>query len=154
MSTTTNSRNYFFYLFLMCFLCIGSLVISSCNQQAQGFALPQGDVERGAMIYRSFSCSSCHSISNVAWQGGADDLNIPLGGSVSTQKTYGELVTSVINPTHKIAKSYQQTTTEEGMSKMTNYNEVMTVQELIDLVAYLQSEYDIVPPTTEYYPYY
>ena len=154
MSGTTNTLKNLPHYFLLCLLFLGSLVMSSCNQQAQGFALPKGDIERGAMIYRSFSCNSCHSISNVEWQGGADDLNIPLGGAVSTQKTYGELVTSVINPSHKIAPSYQQTTTDAGLSKMENYNEVMTVQELIDLIAYLQSEYDIVPPTTEYYPYY
>ena len=154
MSDTTNTRNYLPHLFLLFFVLMGGAIVSSCNQQAQGFALPTGDIERGEMIYKSFSCNSCHSISNIEWQGGADSLNVPLGGAVSTQKTYGELVTSVINPSHKIARKHQQHLTDEGLSKMTNYNEVMTVQELIDLIAYLQSEYDIVPPTTEYYPYY
>ena len=44
---------------------------------------------------------------------------------------------------------------EDGQSKMYVYNEVMTVQELIDLVAYLQNRYEVVVPPYDYriYPY-
>ncbi len=143
---------HYLLLFIVLF---GNLFLSSCDGQARGFALPEGDIEAGKMTYRMLACSSCHSISEIEWTGGSDSLNIPLGGEVITKKSYGDLVTSVINPSHKIAGGYkQQVTTEGGLSKMKNYNEVMTVQELIDLVAFLQSEYKITPPTTEYYPYY
>ena len=142
------------YLLAFTVLALG-LLVSSCNEQARGFALPEGDIEAGKMTYKMLACNACHSISGVEWQGGSDSPNIPLGGEVATQKSYGDLVTSVINPSHKIARGYkQQTTTEEGLSKMRNYNEVMTVQELIDLVTFLQSEYKIEAPSTHYYPYY
>ena len=152
--TNKSSSNSFLYLLVFIFLC-GGLCVISCNRQARGFALPAGDVEKGKVTYKRLACNTCHSISDIEWKGESDSPKIVLGGEVITEKTYGDLVTSVINPSHKIAKRYKQTTsTEEGLSKMTNYNEVMTVQELIDLVTFLQSEYNVKGPDTHYYPYY
>lgn len=83
-----------------------------------------------------------------------------LGGEVTAMKTYGQLVTSVINPSHRI--SGQRLTDEmlvrtDGTSRMEmyRYNEIMTVQELVDLVTFLQSEYKLVAPDNPYpYPGY
>ncbi len=142
------------YLMAFIILCVG-LFMSSCNEQARGFALPEGDIEKGKETYRRLSCNECHSITDIEWKGGSDSLKIYLGGEVSSQKSYGELVTSVINPSHKIAQGYdQKTIANGGISKMKNYNEVMTVQELVDLVTFLQSEFKVTAPTTHYYPYY
>jgi len=145
--------------YLMGFVLLyGGLLISSCNDQARGFALPEGNIEQGKATFERFTCNECHSISDIEWKGGIDNLKILLGGETSTPKSYGDLVTSVINPSHKIALRYKEQTasltTEKGLSKMKNYNEVMTVQELIDLVAFLQSEYKVSAPPTDYYPYY
>lgn len=148
---SSNLLNYFVGLILLC----GCLLISSCNREAREFALPEGDIEEGKVTYKRLACNECHSIPNIDWKGGKDSLKIDLGGEVSSLKTYGGLVTSVINPSHKVASFYNQKTATEGdLSKMKNYNEVMTVQELIDLVTFLQSEYQLVSPPTEYYPYY
>lgn len=147
------------YLMVFVLLC-GNLLISSCNRQARGFSLPKGDIEKGKVTYKRLACSECHSIPNIEWKGGKDNLKIHLGGEVTSLevtslKTYGSLVTSVINPSHKVASFYNQKTSTEGdLSKMKNYNEVMTVQELIDLVTFLQSEYQVVSPPTHYPPYY
>ncbi|WP_430965296.1 hypothetical protein [Spongiimicrobium sp. 2-473A-2-J] len=142
------------YLLVFPLLCAG-LLISSCNEQARGFALPAGNIEEGKATYTSLACNTCHSIPGVEWTGGSDSLKIQLGGEVSAQKSYGYLVTSIINPSHKIARSYKQKNPDHGgLSKMKNYNEVMTVQELIDLVTFLQSEYDVIVPPTHYNPYY
>ncbi|MCW5514812.1 hypothetical protein [Muriicola sp. Z0-33] len=142
----------------MLFLLCGGLFISSCNQQSRGFALPAGDIEEGKATYKRLACNECHSISEIEWKGGVDSLQIQLGGDVTIEKSYGGLVTSIINPSHKIAFRYKRKNspeiTEEGLSKMKNYNEVMTVQELVDLVTFLQSEYEVSPPSTHYYPYY
>ena len=141
--------------FIVIVLLFGGLLISSCNEQARGFALPEGNIEKGKVTFEELVCTECHNIRNIEWIGGEDNLKIQLGGEVESLKTYGDLVTSIINPSHKIASYYNQnTSTEEGLSKMKNYNELMTVQELVDLVAFLQSEYQVVPPPTEYYPYF
>ena len=72
-------------------------------------------------------------------------------------KTYAELVTSVINPSHRIASGYSadELTDEAGDSKMRNYNDIMTVTDLIDLVAFLESHYELTGyPETHYVRYY
>jgi len=145
------------YLGLFLLLC-GAVLLTSCNEEERGFALPEGDIEQGKSAFSRLSCNECHSIAEIAWKGGPDNLNVQLGGELPGKKTYGELVTSVINPSHKIALPYTQNndtpTTDAGGSKMKNYNYVMTVQELIDLVAFLQSEYKISIPHRYAYPYY
>ena len=143
--------NYFIVFLLLG----GGLFLFSCNEQARGFAFPEGDIEKGKVTFKKLACNSCHNVSDIEWAGGSENLNITLGGEVSTLKSYGKLVTAIINPSHKIAGRYkQETATDEGLSKMKNYNEVMTVQELIDLVTFLQSEYEIKSTRTDYPPYY
>ena len=63
------------------------------------------------------------------------EQSIKLGGEVARIKTYGELVTSIINPSHKLAKGYppEAVASEEGQSKMKNYNDVMTVSQLLSV---------------------
>jgi len=131
--------------------------MTSCQNESQGFVLPEGDVVEGKFVYTEMGCTRCHSIADIAWGGDDkfDDPNVQLGGDVSSVKTYGELVTSVINPSHKISKKHlkdQKTTLGEGISKMEfyHYNEIMTVQQLVDLVTFLQSEYDVIRPGNPY----
>ena len=65
-------------------------------------------------------------------------------------------MTSVINPSHKTSWRYskQDIATEEGELKMVVYNEIMTVQQLVDLVTFLESNYEIVPVRRTSYPRY
>jgi len=123
-----------------------------CNPQARGFALPQGDVEKGKVAFFDLGCNHCHSAGDIEWIGNPENIRVALGGEVQTIKSYGELVTSIINPSHKVAPRYKESmTTETGDSKMWIYNEVMTVQNLVDIVTFLQAEYDVVPPPAPYY---
>jgi len=79
---------------------------------------------------------------------------ITLGGTVRTVRTYGELVSSVVNPSHKLIDSYpEDQVSRESKSLMTVYNDRMTVQQLIDLVAFLQSRYDVIVPDYSYSTY-
>ncbi len=134
-------------------LVFGLAFVLGCNWQSQGFVLPEGDVAKGKKDFVAFSCDQCHSIGDISWEGKEGDVEVKLGGEVSTLKTYGELVTSVIHPSHKIASGYlEEKVAPEGRSKMENYhyNQVMTIQELIDVVTFLQSEYEILTPTRPY----
>ena len=83
--------------------------------------------------------------------------NVTLGGETVRVKSYGELVTAIINPSHRIAPGYplSQVTTPDGQSLMTlgYLNDVMTVQQLIDLVAFLQASYQVMPPLVSPYSY-
>lgn len=136
------------------------LLISGCEQgpeSPRGFSFPPGDVERGKQVFLYTGCLSCHVIEGVD-----SDIvfelqkPIPLGGEVSRVKTYGELVTAIINPSHKIPKKYlPEAMTEDGTSRMRNYNDTLTISQLIDLVTFLETQYELLPyPTTTYPAYY
>ena len=118
-------------------------------RSAIGFRLPDGDVEKGLAAFSKLNCRGCHS---MVGEPGAELLDsdlVLLGGETTRVRTYGELVTSIINPSHKIASHTPESRKlEEGRSAMefAYLNEVMTVAELIDLVAYLQGQYEVVPP--------
>ena len=103
-------------------------------------------------------CSGCHILPGIEQSTTYEeqDISVILGGKVTRIKTYGELVTSVINPSHRIAQIYEpQNTDSEGNSAMSNYNDIMTVGELIDLVSFLQLQYELKAyEPSEYHAYY
>ena len=132
---------------------MGAFVNPGCNQHSTGFALPPGDLEDGKITFVGLSCNTCHSVADIAFAGvEGKDLHFELGGEVTRIKSYGELVTSIINPSHKIARDFKRTLEEKKVdSPMANYNYIMTVQELVDVVTFLQKQYNLVTPESYYY---
>lgn len=132
--------------------------ISGCvpgPTSGKGFTLPQGKAEQGQAAFVSLECHACHSVSGLESPEiqAEIDPKVQLGGEVPRISTYGELVTSIINPSHKLARGYsEEVVAEDGVSRMTNYNDVLTVQQLTDLVAFLQSKYKLEPYEPTYYP--
>ena len=119
-----------------------------------GFRLPDGDAALGQQVFLDMQCHACHTIPGVELP--ELDLEAPvsvsLGGPVSVVKTYGNLVTSIINPSHRLMGGVPpEGVAVDGDSIMPVMNDYMTVRQLIDLVAYLQAQYDVIPPET--YPY-
>ncbi|RDV24119.1 cytochrome C [Alteromonas aestuariivivens] len=135
-----------------------ALVLSACDYGAsspRGFSLPAGDPLRGETLFADYGCLDCHQIAGEpAEEEKSYTLGkaVVIGGRVSQITTYAELVTSIINPSHKLTRRYPQSfTAPDGNSKMPTLNDQMTVTDLIDLVAYLQPKYHLVPyRTTEY----
>ncbi len=128
-------------------------IAAGCTEesiQARGFAMPPGDAAAGQAIFISLQCQQCHEVDGVELPADKTMRDGPtvvrLGGSVTNIKTQGDLVTSIINPSHKISGWRSETMGPDGKSLMTVFNEVMTVQQLIDLVAFLQDSYDFTPP--------
>ena len=117
-------------------------------KSSYGFTLPEGDATVGKELFVSYSCHECHTVSATSLPDPTvvADKRVTLGGEVTRIQTYGELVTSIINPSHKLAVGYKRDeVADEGESTMTNYNDVMSVSELINLVAFLQSRYRLKP---------
>jgi mono/diheme cytochrome c family protein len=130
--------------------------LSACEadrMSEKGFSLPEGNALNGKEAFVYMHCHECHSIAGeeLPTLAMADPPYVQLGGKVTRVKTYGELVTAIINPSHKLAKGYPvDTVTNDGQSKMPLYNGYMTVQELIDIVSFLQPHYDVFVPQYEY----
>ena len=102
-------------------------------------------------------CNACHTIPGLELEAAAQagPVSVVLGGPVPRVKTYGDLVSSVINPSHKLTRYYADgEIVKDGESPMLVYNETMTVQQLIDLVAFVQSSYTLTPYKHTPYPVY
>jgi len=73
---------------------------------------------------------------------------VVLGGKIPRPRTDGEIVTSVIFASHRLAPGYSRYLIQSGdLSRMPDYNDSLTVRQLADLVAFLQSRYEVVSPT-------
>lgn len=130
--------------------------LSGCDTSSQGFSLPQGNVEQGKQVFLKYQCLRCHTMPGYEAEAeklsGALQTPLQLGGQVSRIRTYPELVTSVMNPSHRLAQGYDGADVQvDGQSVMPNFNDVMTVTELVNLVYFLEDHYEIEPyPRTEY----
>jgi mono/diheme cytochrome c family protein len=135
-----------------------AIALAACEDvQSIGFSLPSGDEEAGRQVFLEMACNDCHSIPGQ--EGLRIDatvfMDVPLGGPTSRIRTYGELVTSVINPSHRIAEENTGPPFEiNGVSQMQNYNDLLTVSQLVDLVTFLEAQYVLIEyPRTDYSRY-
>jgi L-cysteine S-thiosulfotransferase len=133
----------------------GLLALVACGPESPlGFSLPDGDATRGRAAFLELRCNSCHEVEGLelAYRNGL--AHVTLGGPTTRIKTNGELVSSIINPSHRIAPGYpEEQVAVNGASLMAAayLNDVMTVQQLVDLVAFLQSTYKLSPPPVPTY---
>ncbi|WP_371379175.1 c-type cytochrome [Thalassotalea aquiviva] len=146
-------------LSMVLFVVFGFAVVS-CDQGPNapwGFSLPEGNAEQGKLVFKHYQCLSCHTLEGMELGDieNNPDISVKLGGKSTKVKTYAELVTSIINPSHRLAVGYPKDMIQlDKHSKMPVYNDVMTVTELIDLVSFLQTQYVLVPyRRTPYYEY-
>lgn len=126
-------------------------LLSGCEMgQASGFALPPGDAELGKATFVELGCHACHEVNDsVPRMAGTPhpDIFVRLGGQTTRVKSYGDLVTSIIHPSHQRSRGMDpRTVTEQGSSRMPNGNERMTVTQLVNLTTFLSDQYDVWTP--------
>jgi hypothetical protein len=116
-----------------------------------GFPVEAGNIEAGRQVFVDYRCQRCHTVAGVRLPeiDGAASPRLELGGETSQIKDYSELVTSVINPDHRISERYREMRPQAAAGSLTTpmpmeHIETMTVRELIDLVAFLDSRYILI----------
>ena len=126
-------------------------VLVGCGEQEtsiQGFALPEGDITQGQASFVDYGCNKCHVVAgtDVAYIGNEAGPRIRLGGAVRKVRSYGELLTSIVDPNHTLTQQYLKSLPQEerksASSPMPDFNEQLTVADLIDLVEFLHSSYE------------
>ncbi len=133
---------------LISFASILSLVcVSACEQvePRQGaLHLPEGDAIEGARHFVSLGCVGCHKVVGAELPDPVEEgpVRVLLGSKTGRTMSYNQLVTSIVNPSHRLSTRYRKDKVSlEGQSLMTSYNDVLTVTQLTDLVAFLQAHY-------------
>ena len=147
-------------------LAVAALALASCKPAAKsgrGLTLPEGDIAQGQATFVKLGCIQCHTVTGVYLPAydGETTLMLEVGGEVLKVKTYGDLVTSIINPSHVISQEYLGRLPESPgtlpESPMPDFTREMTVAEMVDLIAFLHSRY-VLKPKPDYvihegYPY-
>ena len=142
-----NAIGFYRGLVMLC----GAAALQACaTEWSSRVHLPQGDAAKGREAFVDLRCNACHVIEGFNPPTPiAAATRVKLGGQTARVKTYEDLVTSIANPSHRLARGYPpETVAVDGVPLMTliRLNEVMTVQQLVDVAAFLQAEYDVVPP--------
>ncbi len=121
------------------------------------FPVPTGDIARGQVAFQELGCVQCHSVKGVTLPrpGSTPPARVELGGELTHAKTYGDLVSSIINPQHVISERYLEQfpppARRDVDSSPMYMKPEMKVTQLIDIVAFLNSRYTLLPGYTEYY---
>jgi len=140
------------------------LAPTACRDQAEkmgkGFRLPDGKVEQGQAAFLDLKCHQCHTVAGISLPkpDSPSQVAFELGGEVRKVKSYGELVTSIIQPQHIVSPEYLEKLGKGqragAASPMPDFNARMTVSQLTDVVTFLHSHYQKAPPPGVNYPYY
>lgn len=108
------------------------------------FTWPKGDPATGREVFAKLECWSCHEVQGATFPRPKDAA--PIGRELSQMGPLHEpefFAEAIINPSAVIDDT--RYAGPDGSSKMPSFNDSMTVQEAIDLVAYLRS---LKPPST------
>ena len=113
-----------------------------------GFRLPDnGDVERGKTAFVELQCVNCHTVEGMDLPAPPPEATVvALGGVVREIRTDGYMVTSIIHPSHRLARQATVDVAVDGESRMPDFARTMTVRQMIDITAFLQETYRFEPP--------
>jgi mono/diheme cytochrome c family protein len=112
------------------------------------FTMPAGDHHAGQQVFADLECFKCHEVAGddfPAPEAEQGDVGPALSG-MGAMHTPEYFVETIIDPNASAAWRIRHHKAErkgylgpDGSSKMPSYNDSMTVQQLIDLVAYMKS---------------
>lgn len=141
-------------LVYLLFLLIGC---DSTARSKDTIHLPQGDAARGKQHFVALGCNSCHTVldENLPAPEIAGPVRVRLGNKTNTALTYAQLVTSIVNPSHRVSRRHlKKNVSADGSPTMPVFNEVMTIAQLSDLVAFLAPHYAKASRPGYQYPVY
>jgi L-cysteine S-thiosulfotransferase len=128
-----------------------AVLLAGCvtsRKSTRGFHLPDGDPKAGEIVFTELRCHTCHEVVGAALPAPVADPPVPvvLGGVVSRPWTDAELMTAIVDPSYRLAYGHPKSLITSGTrSRMGDFRQSLTVQQLVDLVAFLQSKYEVEP---------
>jgi len=120
------------------------------------FPIEWGSIPEGQQAFVDLECHQCHTVNgvNLIPYPGVSPVTLELGGTIVYAKTYADLVTSIINPSHVVTDEYLASLPRDargGSMSIMPFKNQMTVEQLIDLVIFLNSRYVLMEGYSEIY---
>jgi mono/diheme cytochrome c family protein len=129
-------------------LCPLIFIVTSCTAKAplapeQDFQprpnyLTMGNAVAGRTAFLELKCNTCHAVAGERLNGRAPGRGGPGLGTAEALQSPDEIARSIAAPGHAISDEAGPWR-ENGKSRMPDYAQVMTVRQLMDLVAYIRS---------------
>jgi hypothetical protein len=103
--------------------------------------LPEGDPAQGKIAFTAMKCYACHTVVGHEFPPPYASPPVPVMlGAEKERPTRSELADSIVNPSHSLEPGHKEELIRSGrLSRMGDYSEAMTVRQLSDLVAFLDS---------------
>jgi mono/diheme cytochrome c family protein len=102
------------------------------------FSLPAGDPQKGKKVFADLECYACHPMPGQGFPApSADKAGPPLAGMGEEHPT-AYFAESIVNP-NAVLIDGPGYLGPDGRSRMPSFNDNLTVEQLVDLVAYLKS---------------
>jgi len=104
------------------------------------FAVPPGNAAEGRKVFVAMECFACHEVKDGAFPPPTKTRRAP-GPELTRMGAHHPAVyfaESILNPSRVIVQG-EGYTGADGLSTMPSYADVMTLRQLIDVVAYLRS---------------
>jgi L-cysteine S-thiosulfotransferase len=132
-------------------LLIVMLTTGCAYNSSFGFPVERGRINEGRQAFIDHQCHQCHSVAGVRFPelAGASLPILELGGESSVVQSFAGLVTSIINPNHVISDRYREQLGLNAAVPLESpmpipHIDTMTVRQLIDLVTFLDSRYELI----------
>ena len=112
-------------------------IAAATEYQDAKVAVPVGDPGPGRVAFAFLRCNTCHQVEGEEVMAPPiADMPGPAIGAKQAAYDVGKLITAVVAPSHDIEPGGAS---EGGMSRMGDFTDVMTVRQMLDIVAYIQS---------------
>lgn len=91
----------------------------------------------------NLGCNSCHRVAGEDLPGPVATPEVPfvLGSEQTAKRSTEQLATAIMNPSHAIVEGVDgEAVTSGERSRMGDYSQAVTVAQLADILAFLQSK--------------
>lgn len=130
-------------LFLTLLLIVSSLCFANRDENmepAEGFFLPKGNSAAGQKAFTELKCNTCHWVqNNIDLKPPVAEKAGPMLGYKQAKYSSGWIANSIVSPSHTIARNFDGEFEERELSRMGDFSEIMTVRQMMDIVAYIKS---------------
>jgi|APTNR8051073442_1049403.scaffolds.fasta_scaffold72685_2 hypothetical protein len=138
-----------FWFSAVALLAWGASISTNAQEAAEGTrtVVPPGKTEAGQLVFVGKGCHQCHSAgaTKLPPVDLAQRLVIELGGDVHSKWTRDDYARAIMDPNHLVSEDYKIAMIRLGdhfkaeNSPMPTFADVLRVNELIDLVTFLDS---------------
>ncbi|HEY7573911.1 MAG TPA: cytochrome c [Thermoanaerobaculia bacterium] len=105
----------------------------------QGFQFPAGDAMAGRETFQRVRCTTCHSVAGQGFPAPLAQAEAMRLTQETAKKTVDELAQSIVSPSHSISGDASGVAEGGELSRMGDFSQSLSVQDVADLVAFLKT---------------